>query len=251
MKSANHRWGLPTFIVAIALFSGLFALTMIRVGASNDLTAKNPSVELRLAKTSIIFSCPPSARSISGSCPPSADVQIPVVAMATGFTKDASYSYSVGGGRIAGEGSKVLWDLSGVGPGSFVIKVEVRDSKKRLATSAVTLTISMCGDCVFDEPCMFTMVVDCYERVQAGTPITCKLTTSLSLNPDTHRRYTYQWIARDSDDHDLTATITKQGEYISIPTKGLGGKHVITRVEVKEVDPSCNRTASGITFVKP
>lgn len=173
------------------------------------------------------------------------------MAMATGLAKDASYSYSVGAGRIAGEGSKVLWDLTGVGPGSYVIKVDVHDRKKRQATSSRTVTISMCGDCVFYEPCMFTLVVSCYERVQAGTPITCKLMTSLSLNPDTHQRYTYQWAARDSDDHDLTATITKQGEYISIPTKGLGGKHVITTVEVKEVDPSCNRTASGISFVKP
>jgi hypothetical protein len=173
------------------------------------------------------------------------------MAMATGLTKNASYSYSVGGGRIAGEGSEVLWDLTGVVPGSYVIKVDVHDSKKRQATSSRTVTISMCGDCVFDEPCMFTMVVDCYDRVQAGTPITCKLTTSLSLNHDTHQRYTYLWTARDSDDHDLTAIITKQGEYISIPTKGLGGKHVITTVEVKEVDPSCNRKAQGITFVKP
>jgi hypothetical protein len=181
----------------------------------------------------------------------SGGVQIPLLAVANGFAKNASYSYSVGAGRIVGEGSKVIWDLTGTGPGLYVIKVDVRDSKKRQAISSGTVTISMCWDCVFIETCMFTLMVTCYEKVQAGTPIMCKLTANLSLDPDTHQQYTYEWSARTSDDHDLTATITKQGEYISIPTKDLGGKHVITRVEVKEIDPTCNRTASGVSFVKP
>ena len=224
---------------------------MFRVRASNDLAGARPSVELQLSKTSITLPCPPGARSRSRSCPLTYDAQIPLVAMATGLRPDASYTYSVGAGKIVGEGSKVLWDLDGAGPGFYIVKVDVSDSRKRHATSSVTVTIANCGDCVFIETCLFTMIVTCYERVQAGTPITCKLTAHLPFDPDTHQRYTYQWTARDTDDHDLTPTIINQGEYISIPTKDLGGKHVITTVEIKEIDPACNRTASGITFVKP
>ena len=234
------------------IFASVIALVGVALGhAMNESLSRKPSVELQLSKTSITLPCPPSARSRSGSCPSSDDGRISLAAIASGLGKDATYSYSVGAGTIVGEGGKVLWDLTGVGPGFYVIKVDVLDSRKRQATSSVTVTIANCGDCVPDEPCMFMMVVSCYEKVQAGTPIMCKLSTSLLLNPDTHQPYKYQWSARDSDNHDLTATITKQGEYISIPTKDLGGKHVNTTVEVQGVDPSCNRTASGVSFVKP
>jgi len=182
---------------------------------------------------------------------PADDGRISLLAIASGLGKDASYSYSVGAGQIVGEGNKVLWDLTGAGPGLYVVKADVADSRKRQATSSATITIANCGDCVFMEPCMFTLLVTCYEKVQAGTPITSRLTAHLPLDPDTHQQYTYEWSARTSDDHDLTATITKQGEYISIPTKDLAGKHVNTAVKIKELDPSCSGTASGVSFVKP
>jgi len=251
MKSAIHRFGLPTFVCAMGLLSVLLASVMIHVRASNDLAGKKPSVELQLSKTSITLPCQPGAQSHTRSCPLSWDLQIPLVSTATGLAKDASYSYSVGAGRIVGEGSKVIWDLTGTGPGLYVIKVDVRDSKKRQAVSSGTVTISMCADCVFIEPCMFSLMVTCYEKVQAGTPITCKLTTSLSLNPDTHQPYTYDWSARASNDEDLSERIRKSGEYISLPTNGLAGRTVYVRVDVKGIDPSCNSSASSSTVVKP
>lgn len=92
------------------------------------------------------------------------------------------------------------------------------------------------------------MSVTCYDQVKAGTPITCKF---LFVPGAQLSRGAVEWSVRDSEDNDLTATISKQGEYVSIPTKGLSGKAVITTVEVKELDPSCGRTASSVTLVKP
>jgi hypothetical protein len=234
-------------VIWIALLSVLLVSSIIGARAANDLAGTKPSVELQLSKTTITLPCQPGARSRSGSCPLSDDSRISLAAIASGLGKDATYSYSVGAGQIVGEGSKVVWDLGGASPGFYVIKVDVRDSRKRQATASVTVTIANCGDCVFIETCMITLVVTCYERVQAGTPIMCKLTAQLIQN----QPYTYQWVVRTSDGHDLTATVTPQGEYVSIPTKDLGGKQVIATVEVKEIDPSCNRTASGISIVKP
>ena len=243
---------LCAFPAAVLFVCALLAPVISQRAASNAFLRRQPSVELQVATTSITIPCPPGAQSRSRSCPSSADVQLPLLAMASGFTKDATYSYSVGGGKIVGQGSKVFWDLTGVWPGQYVVKVDVLDSRKHHASSSVTVTIAPCQDCTIIEPCMFTLVVTCYDRVQAGTPITCKLASTLGeADPITHRPFTYKWSARDSDDHDLTATITKEREYISIPTKGLGGKHVTTTVEVKEVDPSCNNRASGVTFVEP
>lgn len=130
------------------------------------------------------------------------------------------------------------------------MKVDVLDGKKRHATSSATVTIAMCEDCVYIETCLFTLEVSCYEKVNVGTPLTCKLRTSLSLDPETHQPYAYEWTARDSDGHDLTSTITRDGEYISIPTQELGNKHVITTVKVKGLE-ACNGGASAISFVKP
>jgi hypothetical protein len=220
-------------------------------GLVHEPWGKKPAVELQLSKTTITLSCQTGYRDTSRYCPMNGDGRISLAAIASGLGKHATYSYSVGAGQIVGEGSKVVWDLTGNGPGSYPIKVDVLDRGKHQATSSATVTIANCGYCVPIETCMFMMLVNCYERVQAGTPITCKLTTSLRLDPDTHRPYTYQWSARTSDDRDLTGTITQQGEYVSIPTKDLGGKQVIATVEVKEIDPSCNRTASGTSFVKP
>jgi hypothetical protein len=178
------------------------------------------------------------------------------MAMATGLMKDASYSYSVGGGRIAGEGSEVLWDLTGVGPGSYVIKVEVHDRKKRLATSSRTLTISMCGDCMIicELPCPMISVT-CYDKVKAGTPITCKVNaqgSSDSCNASvgwSPQESVYKWSARSSNGEDLSGTITSNGKYVSIPTGGRAGQTVYATVQIEGLDPTCNSTASDLTKV--
>lgn len=235
----------------ILLLGVLLTSVLSPQASSNARLGRKPSVELHASSTLITLPCPPEARSSSRSCPLTYDSRIPLVAIAKGFNKDAVYSYSVGGGQIVGEGSKVIWDLTGVGPGLYVVKVDVQDTRKRHASSSLTVTVANCSDCIYIERCLAPFGITCYDKVKAGTPITCKLGVSLGLDPITHQPYTYQWSARDSDDNDLSASLTRQGEYVSIPTKGLGGKAVITTVEVKELDPSCNRTAQGVTLVKP
>jgi hypothetical protein len=213
--------------------------------SSNALLGRKPSVELRTSNTVITLPCPPGA--CSSSCPLISDFRIPLAALAEGFRERAVYAYSVGAGRILGQGSKVTWELSGVGPGLYTATVEVTEGKRH-ASASVTVKIQLCADCNPDCYGMCpTLSVICYNQVKAGTPITCKaVITGARLNG-----ITYQWSSRDSDDNDLSASMSKQGEYVLIPTKGLGGKAVITTVEVKELDSSCGRTASSVTLVKP
>ncbi|HKP38736.1 MAG TPA: hypothetical protein VJT71_17905 [Pyrinomonadaceae bacterium] len=228
----------------------LLASLLAQSGASHGLRMK-PSVELHASSTKIVYPCPPSGRSISGTCPTTADFQVALTVKAKDFNKQPRYVYAVNGGRVTGEGSSVIWDLNGVAPGVYTATVEVQDGKKRRAESSVAVRIEFCSDCVICDGLCPTIIVTCYNQVKAGTPITCALKPGDRFDPITHQPYTYQWSARDSDDNDLSATISRQGEYVSIPTKGLGGKAVITTVTVKELDPSCNRTAQGITLVKP
>ena len=217
-------------------------------GFSNGLLKAKPSVELHASKTLMTYPCPPGAHSHSGSCPTSNDVNAALTSFPKGFNKQALYVYTVTGGRIVGEGSKVIWDLSDAGPGFYTATVEVKDEKKHRALSSLTVSVAQCGDCVFsDFPCpMF--FVSCYDQVKAGTPITCKVT----VRPGTVAYpITYEWSARSSNGENLSERISGRGTSISIATGGLAGHAVFATVELKGLDPTCSNSASSSTVVKP
>jgi hypothetical protein len=242
----------PSVRIAILFVSSvlcvLLALVVARQSLSSGLLKKKPSVELHASTTSITYPCPSDGHSISRSCPSTANLQVALTAMAKNFNKQPLYAYTVVAGRVVGEGTKVTWDLSGVGPGFYSATVEVQDNEKHRALSSVTVKIENCSDCVIsDFPCP-TIVVTCYDEVKVGTAITCKVAvgTATRSNP-----ITYEWSARDSSGADLSGRIGGQGTSISITTDGLGGKTVTATVEVKGLDRSCWRTASSSTAVKP
>jgi hypothetical protein len=245
MNFAKHRFGLCMIISGITLLCVSLASVLIHVRAANDLYAKKPSVELRASRTSITLPCPPCMHSMSGSCPTEFDPRVRLTATADGFNERVVYSYSVTGGQIVGEGSQVVWDLSSCPPGIYTASAEVQD-KKHPASASVTVTIAICGDCVDGDCHCPTIVVNCYEKVKAGTPITCKVVVVSARS-----KLTFDWSARASNDEDLSERIRPNGGYVSIPTNDLAGRTVYTRVDVKELDPSCSRTASASTTVKP
>lgn len=249
MAEANAAEGIRViFLAASSLMCVLLVSVMVQNGASSGLLKKKSSVELHASTASITYPCPPDGHSISHSCPFTAEHQIGLTALTKDFNKQSIYAYTVTGGRVVGEGSKVAWDLSGVGPGFYSATVEVQDNKKHRALSSVTVKIENCSDCVIsDFPCP-TIVVTCYDEVKAGIPITCEVAvgTATRSNP-----ITYEWSARDSSGADLSGRIGGQGTSISITTDGLGGTTVTATVEVKGLDRSCWRTASSSTAVKP
>jgi len=173
-------------------------------------------------------------------------MRVPLTAVAEGFSKP-TYFYNVGGGRIVGEGSNVTWDLYEARPGFYRAIVEVQDSKKRRASSSVDVKVVACDDCVTSMPCPVVFVI-CYDRVNAGTPITCKV--EIGSRPDPGP-LTFEWSARDWSGGDLADRISRRGSYVSIRTDGLGGQTVTATVEIKGLDPSCQRIFSGSTVVKP
>ena len=246
MKFLKQRPGLRIVsLSATSLLCVLLASVMAQKGSSNGLLRRKPSVVLQASTTTITYPCAPDWHSSSGSCPSIADLQVALTSMAKDFNKQPLYAYTVAGGRVVGEGSNVTWDLSGAWPGFYTATVEVQDNKKHRALSSVTVKIVNCADCVDSFMCP-PILVTCYDEVRAGTPITCKVWVGPWSDP-----ITYEWSARDSSGEDLSGSISGRGTSISIPTNGLGGKSVYTTVEVKGLDPSCGRTASNSTVVKP
>jgi hypothetical protein len=249
MSEANTAEGIRIISrAAISFMCVLLVSVMAQNGASAWLLKKKPSVELHASTTSITYPCPPNGHSISRSCPFTAEHQIGLTVITKDFNKQSIYAYTVTGGRVVGEGSKVAWDLSEVGPGFYAATVEVHDNKKHRALSTVNVTIQNCGDCVIsDFPCP-TIVVTCFDEVKAGTPITCNVVFGPATQP---AKVTYEWSARDSSGEDLSGLISGKATSISIPTNGLGGKTVTAKVEIKGLEAYCWRTASSSTAVKP
>ena len=59
-----------------------------------------------------------------------------------------TYHYNISGGRIIGEGAKVIWDLSGVEPGTYTITAGVDDGCGICGpTVTKTVTVKECPDC--------------------------------------------------------------------------------------------------------
>lgn len=83
--------------------------------------------ELILDETSMVKPCEPGMMPLEGT-KISPDMIIGVTAKASDPEKDILiYNYKVSGGTILGKGSEVLWDLSGVQPGTYKITAGVDD----------------------------------------------------------------------------------------------------------------------------
>ncbi|MDT7542250.1 MAG: hypothetical protein QOE33_2154, partial [Acidobacteriota bacterium] len=55
------------------------------------------------------------------------------------------YTWSTTGGKIAGDGANVTWDLSGVMPGTYTASVEVDDGCGCIAFSSTTVVVDRCN----------------------------------------------------------------------------------------------------------
>ena len=147
------------------------------------------------------------------------------------------YTWSVTGGKLSGEGRSVSWDLSGAQPGTYTASVSVNDGNAHTANGSTTVTISTCK-CA-PPPCP-TVSVSCPADVDLGAPITFSASVSDSSN------VTYNW--------SVSAGTISGGQgtsSITVSTDGLGGQTVTATVELGGLDPSCSRTASCSTGVRP
>ncbi|HKB65099.1 MAG TPA: hypothetical protein VKC61_04530, partial [Pyrinomonadaceae bacterium] len=185
---------------------------------------------------SITLPCPPGTS--SPSCSASASRSVELIAAYTDQDNDTLlYTWSVTGGTLSGEGKTVQWDLSGQQPGSYTATVSVNDGNGHIVPGTATVTIAECIGCV--PPCP-TVSVSCPADVELGAPITFNASGAGDMN------VTYNWTVS-------TGTISSgQGtSSITVDTAGLGGQTVTATVELGGLDPSCAKTASCSTQVKP
>ena len=203
-----------------------------------------PVISSFAASTSTItLPCKEGYKSASGACPTTVTNSVGLTTTATDPDGDTLlYTYTTTGGRITGEGANVTWDLSGMAPGTYTASVEVDDGCGCISFSSTTVTIADCGDCVPILVCP-TVSVTCADTADEGQPIT--FNAKFDQGTPTVSE-TYNWTVSAG-----TITSGQGTSSITVDTKGLGGQSVTATVEVGGVDPTCNRTASCTTPIKP
>jgi hypothetical protein len=195
-----------------------------------------PTVSVSSSSATITLPCPPGTS--SPSCTASASRSVDLTANATDPDNDTLlYTWSVTGGRLTGEGRGVSWDLSGVNTGSYTASVEVNDGNAHTANASTTVAVADCTGCV--PPCPMVSV-SCPSDVDLGSPITFTASVSADAN------VTYNWSVSAG-----TITGGQGTNSITVDTAGLGGQTVTATVELGGLDPSCSRTASCTTGVRP
>jgi hypothetical protein len=193
-----------------------------------------PTVSVSTSSASITLPCPEGTSSTT--CTASASRTIDLTANAVDPDNDTLlFTWSVTGGKLAGDGRNVSWDLSGVNPGTYTVTVDVNDGNAHTVNGSATVTVAECTNCV--PPCP-AISVSCPASVDPGAAITFDSSLSSSAN------VTYNW--------SVSAGTISSGQgtsSITVDTAGLGGQTVTATVEVGGLDPACSRTASCSTSV--
>jgi hypothetical protein len=195
-----------------------------------------PTVSVSSSSAYLLLPCAEGAS--ASSCTPSASMSVDLTADGRDPDNDTLlYTWSVTGGKLNGDGRTVSWDLSGAQPGTYTATVEVNDGNAHTASGSTTVSITVCA-CA-PPPCP-AVSVSCPSDVDQGSPITF----TASINGDANA--TYNW--------SVSAGTISSGQgtsSISVNTEGLGGQTVTATVELGGLDPSCSRTASCTTGIRP
>ncbi|MGH9871725.1 MAG: PKD domain-containing protein [Pyrinomonadaceae bacterium] len=195
-----------------------------------------PTVSVSSSSASITLPCPPGTS--SPSCTASASQSVDLTADGRDPDNDTLlYTWSVTGGTLSGDGRAVSWNLSGAQPGTYTATVTVNDGNQHTAVGSTTVTIANCEGCV--PPCP-TVSVSCPAEVDLASPITFTASGAGDMN------VTYNWTVSAG-----TISSGQGTSSIEVDTAGLGGQSVTATVELGGLDPSCARTASCTTSVKP
>jgi hypothetical protein len=201
-----------------------------------------PTASLAASTATVTLPCGPGYHSSSGACPATVNGTVGLTTTASDPDGDTLlYLYTVTGGRITGEGANVSWDLTGVAPGTYTASVEVDDGCGCITSSQTTVTVANCPDCVPNVVCP-NIASSCPDAVDQGTPITFTAT----VGPGTPPASEYKWTVSAG-----TITSGQGTTSITVSTDNAGGQSITATLEVGGVDPSCGRTTSCTTAVRP
>ncbi|MGI8470164.1 MAG: hypothetical protein ACR2N3_17115 [Pyrinomonadaceae bacterium] len=182
---------------------------------------------LDLDKTTITLPCP--AGTSSASCP--TDVQtVGVRTTAVDPEGDVlTYSYTVSGGRITGQGANVTWDLTGVRPGTYTITSAVDDGCGFCgATKTNSVTVVDCPNCVAPPVACVCPTISVTEPTSVTSPGADMTFTANVSGGNTDASYTYNWTVSNG-----TITSGQGTPSITVATtSAMAGQNVVATVTI-------------------
>lgn len=196
-----------------------------------------PNVErVDLSKRRITTGCPSGQVPVEGAnC--SDDKTINISTKATDKENDPlTYTYTVSGGRIVGNGANVSWDMTGVQPGNYTVTVGANDGCGicgETKTETITVEKCICKE-VCDTPCA-NVSVSSNGVVKPGEDVV--FTANVSRGSGNFR---YDWTVSQGEiigDRN-SATIRVR------TTQEMGGTNIVGRVSITDLDrgaacPTC------------
>ena len=169
-------------------------------------------------------------------CPDAESMANPRVRLkATGFSpegKPLRYKWRVSGGTLEGDGTDVVWDLSGAQPGVYnaAVTVESGPVDNPLCTAFTSAKVVV-RNCPPPRPVCPNVSIYCPDVQQAGTPITFTASVSGGTPGVTP---VYNWVVSAGK------ILTGQGTpTITVDTAGLAGQPITATVEVAGYNLEC------------
>jgi hypothetical protein len=152
--------------------------------------------------------------------------------------KPLRYRWTVSGGRLDGEGTDVVWDLSGVEPGVYnaAVTVESGPVDNPLCT-AFTSTKIVVRTCPPPRPVCPNVAIYCPDVVQTNAPITFTASAS-GGTPGVTPVYNWKVSAGTILSGQGTPTIT-------VDTAGLAGQPITATVEVAGYNLDCRASCQA------
>jgi hypothetical protein len=182
-------------------------------------------------------------------CPDAESMSNPRVRLrAAGFSPDGNplrYRWQTSGGRIEGEGTDVVWDLTGVQPGVYnaAVTLESGPPGSDPLCTAFTSTKVVVRTCPPPRPICPNVVMSCPDVQQAGSPIT--FTASISGGtPGVTPVYNWRISAG--------TILSGQGSpTITVDTAGLGGQPITATVDVAGYNLECRASCQSAVPAPP
>lgn len=194
--------------------------------------------EISLDKNIVCIPCPPGYRPREGA---DCDTNMRItVSSAKPENKMLEYEYTISGGRIIGEGAKVIWDMTGAKPGTYQIRIDIEEklrNEKRSETKIITVEDHICnGDCF----CPTVAVNTSASPVKAGETMT--FTANISGGSSD---VSYFWTVSDGE------IIEGQGTPVIkvATTSKMAGKIVKATVEIDGICEDCSKTESATVSI--
>ena len=218
-------WKRKTIILTVLIVSPILGETRLRSQVPGHQKNRPPSIESFAPSTFALYLCP--------------FVSDHYIVKLNAIVSDPdgdllTYSYVVTGGRIAGKGSSVDWDLRAA-LGKQKVIIEVTDSHGAKASSAVEISVEL-NTATCDPPCT--------SLTASGPPTASKgelVTFAASITgplPETKRKFI--WSGTNGE------IVEGQGtDSVRVRVTGSSGAQLQMKVDVSGLDPACNREASA------